>query len=72
VLTLPRRLIEDLDRIQIRLYPYNLWLKISEGLMSEENKQILRRWFDEVWNNGRADAIEELFDEKRHRARSLG
>jgi steroid delta-isomerase-like uncharacterized protein len=31
--------------------------------MSEENKRILRRWFEEVWNNGRADAIEELFDE---------
>ena len=31
--------------------------------MSEENKQILRRWFEEVWNNGRADAIDELFDE---------
>lgn len=31
--------------------------------MSEENKQLLRRWFDEVWNKGRADAIEEMFDE---------
>ena len=31
--------------------------------MSEENKQLIRRWFDEVWNNGRADAIEEMFDE---------
>lgn len=31
--------------------------------MSEENKQILRRWFDEVWNQGRADVIDELFDE---------
>lgn len=31
--------------------------------MSEENKKILRRWFDEVWNNGRAEVIEELFDE---------
>jgi len=31
--------------------------------MSEENKQLIRRWFDEVWNNGRADAIDELFDE---------
>jgi len=30
--------------------------------MSEENKEVLRRWFDEVWNNGRADVIEELFD----------
>ena len=31
--------------------------------MSEANKQLIHRWFDEVWNNGRADAIEELFDE---------
>src|SRR5688572_22851949 len=31
--------------------------------MSEENKALLRRWFDEVWNNGRADAIDEMFDE---------
>ena len=31
--------------------------------MSEENKQILRRWFEEVWNKGRAEAIDEMFDE---------
>ena len=31
--------------------------------MSEENKQLIRRWFDEVWNNGRAEVIDELFDE---------
>jgi steroid delta-isomerase-like uncharacterized protein len=31
--------------------------------MSEENKQVLRRWFDELWNNGRAEVIDELFDE---------
>ena len=30
--------------------------------MSEENKQLVRRWFEEVWNNGRADAIDEMFD----------
>ena len=30
--------------------------------MSEENKQLVRRWFEEVWNQGRADAIDELFD----------
>lgn len=30
--------------------------------MSEENKAIIRRWFEEVWNNGRADAIDEMFD----------
>lgn len=29
--------------------------------MSEENKALLRRWFDEVWNQGRAEAIDELF-----------
>jgi steroid delta-isomerase-like uncharacterized protein len=29
--------------------------------MSEENKAIVRRWFDEVWNKGRAEAIEEMF-----------
>ena len=31
--------------------------------MSEQNKQLVRRWFEEVWNNGRAELIEELFDE---------
>ena len=30
--------------------------------MSEENKELVRRWFEEVWNKGRADAIEEMFD----------
>ena len=27
----------------------------------ENNKALLRRWFDEVWNQGRAEAIDELF-----------
>ena len=31
--------------------------------MSEENKQLVRRWFEEVWNKGRADAIDEMLDE---------
>jgi steroid delta-isomerase-like uncharacterized protein len=31
--------------------------------MYEENKAVVRRWFDEVWNQGRAEVIEELFDE---------
>ena len=31
--------------------------------MSEENKQLVRRWFEEVWNKGRAELIEEMFDE---------
>ncbi len=29
--------------------------------MSEQNKALIRRWFEEVWNKGRADAIAELF-----------
>src|SRR5260370_19933629 len=27
----------------------------------EENKALIRRWFEEVWNKGRADAIPEMF-----------
>lgn len=29
--------------------------------MYEENKALVRRWFDEVWNEGREEAIDELF-----------
>jgi steroid delta-isomerase-like uncharacterized protein len=29
--------------------------------MSEANKALIRRWFAEVWNKGRADAIPEMF-----------
>ncbi|HEX8096423.1 MAG TPA: ester cyclase [Pyrinomonadaceae bacterium] len=29
--------------------------------MSEENRALIRRWFEEVWNKGRADAIDEMF-----------
>jgi steroid delta-isomerase-like uncharacterized protein len=28
--------------------------------MSEENKALLQRWFEEVWNKGRAEAIDEM------------
>jgi len=31
--------------------------------MLEENKQLIRRWFEEVWNNGRSEAIPEMFAE---------
>jgi steroid delta-isomerase-like uncharacterized protein len=31
--------------------------------MSEQNKSLVRRWFDEVWNKGRVEAIDEMFDE---------
>ena len=31
--------------------------------MSEENKTLLRRWFAEVWNKGREEAIDEMFAE---------
>lgn len=30
--------------------------------MSEENKALIRRWFDEVWNAQRAEVIDELFE----------
>lgn len=28
--------------------------------MSADNKLLVRKWFDEVWNKGRAEAIDEL------------
>lgn len=28
--------------------------------MSEQNKALVKRWFEEVWNKGRADAIDEM------------
>src|SRR5262245_52445160 len=30
------------------------------GAMSSENKALLRRWFEEVWNRGRVEAIDEM------------
>jgi steroid delta-isomerase-like uncharacterized protein len=30
--------------------------------MSEENKALTRRWFDEVWNAARVETIDELID----------
>ena len=29
--------------------------------MSDENRALPKRWFDEVWNEGRAEAIDEMF-----------
>jgi steroid delta-isomerase-like uncharacterized protein len=31
------------------------------GSMSEENKNLVRRWFDEVWNKGNLSAIREMY-----------
>lgn len=31
--------------------------------MTTENKELFRRWFEEVWNKGRVDAIHEMFAE---------
>jgi steroid delta-isomerase-like uncharacterized protein len=31
--------------------------------MTKENETLIRRWFEEVWNKGRADAIDEMFAE---------
>ena len=29
--------------------------------MSESNRALIHRWFEEVWNKGRSDAIDEMF-----------
>lgn len=31
--------------------------------MSDENQALIRRWFEEVWNKGREEAIDEMFAE---------
>jgi steroid delta-isomerase-like uncharacterized protein len=31
--------------------------------MSDENRALIHRWFEEVWNKGRAEAIDEMFAE---------
>jgi steroid delta-isomerase-like uncharacterized protein len=31
---------------------------------TEDNAAFIRRWFEEVWNKGREEAVDELFDEK--------
>jgi len=36
---------------------------MSEQNQLEANKALMRRWFEEVWNKGRADAIPEMFAE---------
>lgn len=36
---------------------------MSEQNTLEENKALARRWFEEVWNKGRADAIGEMLAE---------
>ena len=37
---------------------------MKEGYDSSDNVALVRRWFEEVWNRGRADAIDEMFDEE--------
>lgn len=32
--------------------------------MSEENKAFIRRWFEEVWNKGREEAIDEMMSDE--------
>jgi steroid delta-isomerase-like uncharacterized protein len=36
---------------------------MSEQNTLDENKALVRRWFEEVWNKGRADAIGEMLAE---------
>ena len=37
---------------------------MSEGYETSDNVALVRRWFEEVWNEGREEAIDELFDEE--------
>ena len=37
---------------------------MKEGYETSDNAAVVRRWFEEVWNRGREEAIDELFDEE--------
>ena len=37
---------------------------MKEGYESSDNAALVRRWFEEVWNKGREEAIDELFAEE--------
>ncbi len=37
---------------------------MSKGYDASDNAALFRRWFEEVWNKGREEAIDELFDEE--------
>ncbi|MBV9927723.1 MAG: ester cyclase [Acidobacteria bacterium] len=37
---------------------------MKEGYESSDNAALIRRWFEEVWNKGRAEVVDELFDEE--------
>lgn len=37
---------------------------MKEGYDASDNVSVIRRWFEEVWNHGREEAIDELFDEE--------
>ena len=36
---------------------------MTESNETSDNAALVRRWFEEVWNKGREEAIDELFDE---------
>ena len=37
---------------------------MEKGYETSDNAAVVRRWFEEVWNKGRADAIDEMFHEE--------
>src|SRR5688500_15779211 len=36
---------------------------MKEQTTQEANKALIRRWFEEVWNKGRAEAVSEMMSE---------
>ena len=35
---------------------------MAKGQKTPDNAALIRRWFEEVWNKGREEAIDEMFD----------
>ena len=61
----PINLVETRSLSLPVLTPSTNWrFLMSEQNNLEANKALMRRWFEEVWNQGRADAIPELFSRR--------
>jgi steroid delta-isomerase-like uncharacterized protein len=47
-----------------RIYTEAAFSSLNGVAMSTQSEALVRRWFDEVWNEGRADAIDALLTDR--------
>ena len=54
------KLLDRLAALQAVEFRYDALGTQEYENMSDENKVLMARWFEEVWNKGRADAVDEM------------